>query len=541
MARVNRPDTTAARLLGPLAAVALAVAAAPAPAHAQPTPSKSRLQAAKSYVDAGLAAQKSGDYDTALMLYKKAYALVPHPVLLFNMAQAHRLAGHAEQALALYRKYLKVDPRGTEARTARELVAELEAKQADAELARGSEGADAAGGGKRAAGSDDAADGGKRPRRSDEAADGGRRSGKSDDAADGGKRSGKSDDAADGGKRPGKSDDAADGGKRPGKSDDNRGAPGDRARRGRGTAAADRADAQREDGGDGADEDTGHGDTDRGDAAPGATAPRPAETPDVDTRGEPARARPLPLARVDLGASYSARGLSYDVRPGLVNAPPQGSYPAGGLRIDGELYPFALADPAGGLAGLGLAVSYDRGLLVHAQIPGAADPVSVDQSHGRIGARFRVGLGGASSLTLGLDYARRQYTFDRSSQTTPLDVPDVDYASIDPVIGAEVPLSTTVRAFAGLEAMFMFDAGPISDGMSYGRSTVYGFEATGGVEFALSRQVRLRLTLEYSTIALAFNLSNQMTAGRDGDLSTKDIAGATDRSLGAVATVGLAY
>src|SRR5262245_5282162 len=124
MARVNRPDHTTVRRLRCLLA-ALAIALAPA-AHADPPPSKSKVQAARSYVDAGLAAQKSGDYDTAIMLYKKAYELVSHPVLLFNMAQAHRLAGRAEQALALYRKYLKVDPRGSEARTARQLIAELE-------------------------------------------------------------------------------------------------------------------------------------------------------------------------------------------------------------------------------------------------------------------------------------------------------------------------------------------------------------------------------------------------------------------------------
>jgi tetratricopeptide (TPR) repeat protein len=444
---------------------ALAIALAPA-AHADPPPSKSKLQAARSYVDAGLAAQKSGDYDTAIMLYKKAYELVPHPVLLFNMAQAHRLAGHAEQALALYRKYLKEDPHGAEARTARELVAELEAKQANAELDRGS------------GGTGEAAD------RSD---------------------------------------------------DDRRASPADPPRRGAdGTAGtADRADAETS-GADAADTSP--------DAAPGAIAPRPAEQPEVKTAGEPVRApRVRPLARLDLGLSFAGRQLSYDTRPGFLQAPPQGSYPAAGLRIDGDIYPFALNDPTSAFAGLGVAVSYDKSFVAHTPVSGQTDPVAVDQSHGRIGARFRLDLGAASSVTLGVDYARRRSTFDRSSLATVLDIPDVDYVSIDPTIDVDVPLSATVRAFAGGDVMFMSDAGPVSDAMNFGQSMVYGLEATAGVELALSHQVRVRVMLEYSLIALSFELNNQMTAGRDGNLSTKDITGASDRSFGAVATIGMAY
>ena len=107
-----------------------ASAVVPAVAHAQPGPTD-KTKTAKRYVDAGLAAQNSGDYDTAIQLYTKAYELVPHPVLLFNMAQAHRLAGHIPQALALYARYLAAAPNGAQAKTARDLVAEIEAVQAE--------------------------------------------------------------------------------------------------------------------------------------------------------------------------------------------------------------------------------------------------------------------------------------------------------------------------------------------------------------------------------------------------------------------------
>ncbi len=102
-------------------------------AHGQPAPvvDKAKARAAKQYVEAGLAAQRTGDYDTAITFYQKAYELVPHPVLWFNMAQAHRLARRVEQALELYAMYLASDANGPQANTARALVAELEALKAE--------------------------------------------------------------------------------------------------------------------------------------------------------------------------------------------------------------------------------------------------------------------------------------------------------------------------------------------------------------------------------------------------------------------------
>lgn len=88
------------------------------PAHAQATVDKKQL--ASQYTESGLTAQAAGDYDTAISFYKQAYEQVPHPVLLFNMAQAHRLAGRPIKARALYERYLEIEPDGVKSRTARE-------------------------------------------------------------------------------------------------------------------------------------------------------------------------------------------------------------------------------------------------------------------------------------------------------------------------------------------------------------------------------------------------------------------------------------
>jgi tetratricopeptide (TPR) repeat protein len=98
-------------------------------AHAQTSPSEkadANVKAAKSYVDAGLTAQSIGDYDTAITLYTKAYELVQHPILLFNIAQVYRLAERDDKAAKYYRQFLGTTPVGPEAQLARELLAEIE-------------------------------------------------------------------------------------------------------------------------------------------------------------------------------------------------------------------------------------------------------------------------------------------------------------------------------------------------------------------------------------------------------------------------------
>ncbi|HLL23266.1 MAG TPA: hypothetical protein VK427_14110 [Kofleriaceae bacterium] len=113
-----------------------------------PDPAKKKI--AKEYVDAGLAAQKAKDFDTAINLYAKAHDLIPHPVLLFNIAQAHRLAGREAQALSFYERYVAAEPRGTHASLARTMMADIKTKllaeqaREDARLAEAARTADEA-------------------------------------------------------------------------------------------------------------------------------------------------------------------------------------------------------------------------------------------------------------------------------------------------------------------------------------------------------------------------------------------------------------
>jgi len=118
-------------VLGAGLAVAVALSGSPL-ASAQPAgqpaaPVNTNKQMAKQLTKAGLEAQDAGDYDRAITLYKQAYAQSPHPVLVANIALAHRLAGRNDEALTYYERYLVDAPDGAEAGPSRVAVAELKA------------------------------------------------------------------------------------------------------------------------------------------------------------------------------------------------------------------------------------------------------------------------------------------------------------------------------------------------------------------------------------------------------------------------------
>jgi tetratricopeptide (TPR) repeat protein len=55
-----------------------------------------------------MAAFALGRYAEAAESFEKAFELKTEPALLYNAAQAHRLAGHKERALSLYENYVRV-------------------------------------------------------------------------------------------------------------------------------------------------------------------------------------------------------------------------------------------------------------------------------------------------------------------------------------------------------------------------------------------------------------------------------------------------
>jgi len=67
-----------------------------------------------------------GEYDKALESFKEAYTAYEDPSFLFNIAQCHRQLGQTEEALRVYRSYLRNAQNPPNAEEVRQLIARLE-------------------------------------------------------------------------------------------------------------------------------------------------------------------------------------------------------------------------------------------------------------------------------------------------------------------------------------------------------------------------------------------------------------------------------
>ena len=99
---------------------------------------------ARAHFKKGMADIADGKYDVGIEELKKAYDILPHPNVLYNIARAYVDQGDLENAVAYYKKYLEGNPKDRD--EVAQIVAALEARirKQQAELARGAAGADAA-------------------------------------------------------------------------------------------------------------------------------------------------------------------------------------------------------------------------------------------------------------------------------------------------------------------------------------------------------------------------------------------------------------
>lgn len=249
-----------------------------------------------------------------------------------------------------------------------------------------------------------------------------------------------------------------------------------------------------------------------------------------------APARPLPAVRVDAGLSYAARYLTYKVGDGATQRPPKVFTPAASGRFEGEIYPLALANRKGALAGLGIFGEYDKTFGLSIDVPNTmSKSTPINQAHYAVGVRYRLPLGKAA-ISGGLAYARRHYIADRGSleAAEKLDMPDVDYSAVSPVIGARAQLGAKLALFTEVSALLVLSAGAIAESANYGAGNVFGIGGHAGVDYALGKQIGLRLAAEYNQVNLSFKGNGMLSAARKVD-------GATDRDFGAVLTFAAMY
>jgi tetratricopeptide (TPR) repeat protein len=84
----------------------LSVAAAASPVHAR----ADDTELAREQYRRGMKAFKAGQFEDAIDAFSRAYVGKPEPALLYNLAEAHRVLGHDQEALRAYRDYLQRAP-----------------------------------------------------------------------------------------------------------------------------------------------------------------------------------------------------------------------------------------------------------------------------------------------------------------------------------------------------------------------------------------------------------------------------------------------
>jgi tetratricopeptide (TPR) repeat protein len=91
---------------------------------------------AKAHYQKGTSHFAIGEFSLAAGEYEEAYKLKPDAALLFNAAQARRLAGENEKALVLYKNYTNLYPRARNISEVKDQIAKLEQAIASAQTAK---------------------------------------------------------------------------------------------------------------------------------------------------------------------------------------------------------------------------------------------------------------------------------------------------------------------------------------------------------------------------------------------------------------------
>ena len=211
----------------------------------------------------------------------------------------------------------------------------------------------------------------------------------------------------------------------------------------------------------------------------------------------------------------------------------------------------AYTNPSGALAPVGIAIAYDQSFGLTAPTLATGTTVPVKQRSYAVGLRYRWAIGAAPApptLTFGLGFGKRLFSPDRSGLTDPAvidsvlrDSPNTNYALVDPGATFRLPVTARIAVALGARGLIVLDSGGIQSNSSYGQATVFGAEGLAAVEIQVTPRFVVRLAGEFTQIGYAFTGIGARSGNVDGDPTTKDVAGLTDRSIGGSATLAVVY
>lgn len=256
-----------------------------------------------------------------------------------------------------------------------------------------------------------------------------------------------------------------------------------------------------------------------------------------------------PGIMVTAGGMAVQRKLVFTSSPDLERAP-QGypGSPAPAAHVAVEVYPVAIMKPKHIAGGLGFYAEYDKVMSLTtrtSQAPDVALPTT--QLRWSVGAKLRYAFGSAPNLptiTLGIGLGRRAFTVDRNAlpDGASLDLPDVDYKVYEPSLQLRFPIGTDRVALSlGARGLLFKSAGAIQTPEQYGAAKLTGIDGEVGIDTAVTTKVLLRLHGSYTTIGYDFVGNGAESNGRDGELESQDVGGASDTWLSAGASLAVLY
>jgi tetratricopeptide (TPR) repeat protein len=91
-----------------------------------------RAATARSLYELGMGRFQLEEYDAAIAYWEEGFRHKPAPELLYNIAQAHRLAHRPDKALSFYQKYLRMSPGAANRAEVERTIAALKSEPAPA-------------------------------------------------------------------------------------------------------------------------------------------------------------------------------------------------------------------------------------------------------------------------------------------------------------------------------------------------------------------------------------------------------------------------
>lgn len=250
---------------------------------------------------------------------------------------------------------------------------------------------------------------------------------------------------------------------------------------------------------------------------------------------------------VTAGLSFIARKLTFQHDPSLVDVP-QGYDGAmvPGLYVAAELYPMALVNEnSTGIArNIGVDAVVDKVLIIKsspADMPDVSLPTS--QTRFGFGVVYRHNFGDkptSPTLKAGVRYNALSFVIEEEAEPgVTIDLPDVNYAYIDPGLGLRYPINEKIAASAEARYLIITGTGQMQEPEQYGSLSPNGISVDLAGEYKLSPALAVRAGFHFMQMGLTFGGDGALT-DRNGD-AMQDVSSATDRFLGFFAAAGYSF